>query len=57
MAIRVVKFSSGGRGELLEKKSMRGLRLWQYGLSSFQAGGGGSELEIFLPKNRHTQFW
>ena len=25
--------------------------LWQYGLSSFQAGG--SELERFLPKNQH----
>ena len=27
--------------------------LWQYGLWSFQAGG--TKLEIFLPKNRHTQ--
>ena len=27
--------------------------LWQYGLWSFQAGG--TKLEIFLPKNQHTQ--
>ena len=27
--------------------------LWQYGLSSFQAGG--TELERFMPKNQHTQ--
>ena len=27
--------------------------LWQYGLSSFKAGG--IKLEIFLPKNQHTQ--
>ena len=26
--------------------------LWQYGLSSFQAGG--TKLERFLPKNQHT---
>ena len=29
------------------------LRLWQYGLWSFQAGG--TKLERFLPKNQHTQ--
>ena len=28
-------------------------RLWQYGLWSFQTGG--TKLEIFLPKNPHTQ--
>ena len=27
--------------------------LWQYGLWSFQTGG--TKLERFLPKNRHTQ--
>ena len=27
--------------------------LWQYGLWSFQTGG--AKLEIFLPKNQHTQ--
>ena len=27
--------------------------LWQYGLWSFQKGG--INLEIFLPKNKHTQ--
>ena len=27
--------------------------LWQYGLSSFQAGD--TKLEIFLPKNQHTE--
>ena len=27
--------------------------LWQYGLWSFQTGG--TKLEIFLPKNQHTQ--
>jgi len=27
--------------------------VWQYGLSSFQ--GGDTKLEIFLPKNQHTQ--
>ena len=27
--------------------------LWQYGLWNFQAGG--TKLEIFLPKNQHTQ--
>jgi hypothetical protein len=26
--------------------------LWQYGLWSFQTGG--TKLEIFLPKNKHT---
>ena len=29
------------------------ITLWQYGLSSFQAGG--MKLERFLPKNQHTQ--
>ena len=29
------------------------LLLWQYGLWSFQMGG--TKLEIFLPKNQHTQ--
>ena len=28
-------------------------QLWQYGLLSFQ--GGDIKLEIFLPKNQHTQ--
>ena len=28
-------------------------RLWQYGLWNFQTGG--TKLEIFLPKNQHTQ--
>ena len=27
--------------------------IWQYGLWSFQMGG--TKLEIFLPKNQHTQ--
>ena len=27
--------------------------VWQYGLWSFQTGG--TKLEIFLPKNQHTQ--
>ena len=27
--------------------------LWQYGLWTFQTGG--TNLEIFLPKNQHTQ--
>ena len=29
------------------------LTLWQYGLSSFQAGD--TKLERFLPKNQHTE--
>ena len=31
-------------------------KVWQYGLWSFQTGGGGgTKLERFLPKNQHTQ--
>ena len=32
---------------------VNGCTLWQYGLSSFQAGG--TKLEISLPKNQHAQ--
>ena len=46
-------------GEILQAPSMLVLTqwswslLWQYGLWSFQTGG--TKLERFLPKNKHTQ--
>ena len=44
MIIRIYLFNTIGE---------RPLALWQYGLCSFQTGG--TKLEIFLPKNQHTQ--
>ena len=35
------------------QKNVPAPSLWYYGLSSFHAGG--TKLEIFLPKNQHTQ--
>ena len=41
------------RSQSLFKISLTDPALWQYGLSSFQAGG--LNLERFLPKNQYTQ--
>ena len=38
---------------LLKNEFLGVLRLWQFGLWSFQTGG--TILERFLPKNQHTQ--
>ena len=38
---------------LMNKQHILQIKLWQYGLWSFQMGG--IKLEIFLPKNQHTQ--
>ena len=49
--VRVLIYVS--RSQSLFKISLTDPALWQYGLSSFQAGG--IKLERFLPKNQHTQ--
>ena len=44
-----VKTNAAAKG----RHQVRVRTLWQYGLSSFQAGG--IKLERFLPKNQHAQ--
>ena len=50
----LIKVINSAKGALLNCSLWIDLgTLWQYGLSSFQAGG--TKLERFLPKNQHTQ--
>ena len=48
-----VQFSVSSRFEFKVAQSKLNCKLRQYGLWSFQTGG--TKLEIFLPKNQHTQ--